>query len=288
MNRLGVLVFVGMLLGSVSGCQTAGSGMPGGGQGGGDGPGQGSDGGGNGAGSVYTLTLTLESLEEGSTLKRVWVTVDDQAYTRETFPYGMAGTMNILALEETHQVTVTAQPGQWVSLVAFDPVESFSAGVSRFTEIDNISSPDANEFVRWDGDFETANITDFGELSYQADRDRSITAVYQRMPTFIVRSLVNGELVHGPGILATLEVSDFLSFPEDSGPKTLEYGFSQGYMGVQQIGVARSGSVLTLEPNPEQSADYIFQGWSGTCDGGTCVLDVDPPEADVTSIWTLP
>lgn len=98
---------------------------------------------------------------------------------------------------------------------------------------------------------------------------------------------MNGQPQVGPGILATLQISDYLSFPEESGAKTLNYGFSVGYMGVQQVGVARSGSVLALTPNPQQSNLYEHHGWSGNCDGGTCILTVGV-RSDVTSIWTLP
>jgi len=267
-----ICAFVAMGMGA--NCQPAGLPLPDGGDGDGTGG--------------FTQKLILKSLEAGSTLKRVWVAVDGVPYTRETFQYTGS---SLSTTEHTSEFQFTAQAGQWVTLVAFDSVESFSAGVTQFSHTDKPDFPDANEFVRWDGDLDTADMTNFGEVAYQADRDRTITAVFQRMPTFIVRSRVNNTEQTGPGITAQLQISDYLTFPGQGGPKVLNYGFSVGWLDVQQVGAARSGSVLTLTPNPpnlQPNPNYVFNGWAGTCGGGTCVLDAAPPDADTTSIWTLP
>lgn len=279
MNRCltGIAICMVLAMAMGSNCQPSGMPLP-----------NGNNDGNNGGSGSFKQKLIIKSLEAGSKFKQVWVAVDGVPYTRATMQYTGS---SFSTTEETFEFQFTAQAGKWVSLVAFDGMESFSAGVTQFSLQDPPDFPDANEFVRWDGDVNTADMTNFGEVAYQADRDRTITAVYQRMPTFIVRSRVNNTKQTGPGITAKLEISDFLTYPGQGGPKVLNYGFSVGWDEVQQVGAARSGSVLTLTPNPpnqQPNPNYVFMGWSGYCGGGVCVLDAAPPVADETSLWTLP
>ncbi len=248
---------------------------------------------GGGEPQSHTLTLRFESLEAESRFKHVWVCVDGVRYSRATFPFdknikgGSPFVQNIIANQEFYETTIGVEHGKFVTLVAFDGQDSFFSGVSQFTNLDEINFVDANEFDHWAGDVSQNELlnSDFGEVAFVMEGDRTVSAVYRRMPTFVLRAEVNEEPNASPGVLINAYIPTYLYFPDQTMERTENFGIGNGDRGAQLVGAVRTGSLITLMPNPKQSdPSLLFDRWDGDCMGGECVVTA-AENIDVTSVW---
>lgn len=233
-------------------------------------PPPGGNGGPMGGGGPYKLSLVLESDVLGSRNMNVWVFVSDEAYTRETAPYQ---DVNLLALrftasQEVDMTEIMVAEGKIVTLVAFDGDRSdFGAGNAP------IDDENANEFLSWEGDVTAGEEGDLGVASFGMNRDRSITALYQRMPLVIISQETMNAGGISPGCLdLSVSVPVWLSFPGDA--VTYEDGTvcGLGAPGVILRGQMRTGSTVTMTAVPlePQPPNLVFSTWSG---GGSCGAD---------------
>ncbi len=236
----------------------------------------------NGA-TYHTLTLTLQSADPNNFLMQVYVFIDDIPLNRSNAPYSVT-TPHVRVIANGpggEERDVLVENGRWVTLVAFDGLKSY---LTTGTTAGVPDVPEAVEFVAFGGDIAVGDLGNFGEASFLMNGDRSITAHYQPMPWI---DLQNKPAQEAPqfrvgAILGLLEVSDFLTFPGESGPFDSNFGY-QGRI----VGYVRTSSKLTLEPNPASDPDLIFLGWSGDCGGTICVMTAGE-EFEATSTWEEP
>ncbi len=235
----------------------------------------------------FELSLTLESDVIGSKNMNVWIFVSNEAYTRETAPYQDAQllALRFSASQEVDTTSFMVEKGKFVTLVAFDGDRSdFGAGNVV------VDDENANEFLNWEGDVTAGEESEFGVASFAMDRDRAITALYQRMPLLVISQETMNAGGISPGCLAlSVSVPLWLSFPGDEVIYQDNTVCGLGAPGVILRGQMRSGSSVTMTAVPlePQPPNLIFSQWSGgdNCGGDpTCTITVGDAES-ATITW---
>lgn len=161
----------------------------------------------------FTLTLVLESDVLGSRNMNVWVFIGSEPYTRDSAPYLDPSKLAIrfTASQELDMTQLVVEHGEVVTLIAFDGDRSnFGAGNAA------IDDENANEFLAWEGDISLGEQGDLGVASFEMDRDRTITALYQRMPLVVISQETLNAGGVSPGCLdLSVSAPVWLSFPGD-------------------------------------------------------------------------
>jgi len=219
----------------------------------------------------------------------VWSIVDDGPFDRDTAPYddfNRASKIVQASPVDPFTADIIVATGKTVTLIAMEDT-GFTAGVSNFTDLDNLRSPFRVYFVGWEGD----DGVPMGEgvISLVMDSNRSVRAVFDQMPLLTWGKINETDASRSGGCFdIEVQAALLLGRPGDS---DISGSSSAGQCGIGGeivfFGQLKPGSVVTVTATDISGDGQMFDRWQGSGCGGSpaCRIQVTEQDASTTAIW---
>jgi len=213
----------------------------------------------------------------------VYVVVDDVPFTRLTAPlFDDDKSTRYLSDLDPGAVEQDIPRGSTVTLIAVE-----FRGVTSTSILDE--EPSAVEFVGFEGDFD--DTPEAGVATVTMNRDKSVTAVYRRMPRFVIRRHNENNAERSGGCFDfTLVAAPLLSTPGIA-----DISGMTEVLCAELSGFVKTGTRLTFTAVDDSGCDpdtgvctEQFHRWEGSAEScgseRTCVIVVEE-DIDATAVW---
>lgn len=230
----------------------------------------------------HTLTLTLKSVPGGRTGMEVYVVVDDVGYTRINAPLFDSRATQYVSDGDPSTFEQEIPNGAVVTLIAIE-----FRGVTSTTVLED--DPEAVEFKSFEGDFD--DTPENGVATVTMDGDKSISAVFDAMPRFVLhRADENNNQLSGGCFDFTLVAAPLLGLPNVVDISGMTEGLCSDLSGF-----VKTGTRLTFTAVDDNGCDQAtgvcteqFQrwtGWAASCGTNrTCTLVING-DLNATAVW---
>lgn len=230
----------------------------------------------------HTLTLTLESVLGGRAGMEVYVVVDDVGYTRTAAPLFDSRATRYVSDSDPSSFEQEIPTGAVVTLVAIE-----FRGVTSTTVLED--DPEAFEFASFEGDFD--DTPEDGVATVTMDGDKSISAVFDTMPRFVIHRADENNTELGGGCFDfTLVAAPLLGLPN-----VVDISGMTKDLCTELSGFVKTGTRLTLAAVDDNGCDQAtgecteqFQRWEGSAAScgtdRTCTLVINGG-LDATAVW---